>query len=56
MTSSTPVFFKIKLYEDCHDIEEWCTIGKELTCCFKSDKQNLTNFDPSTQNSQKSVL
>ena len=56
MTSSTPVFFKIKLYEDCHDSEEWCTIGKELTCCFKSDKQNLTNFDPSTRNSQKSVL
>ena len=55
MTSSTPVFFKIKLYEDCHDSEEWCTTGKELTRCFKSDKQNLTN-DPSTRNSQKSVL
>ena len=21
--------------------------GEELTCCFKTDMRNLTNFDPS---------
>ena len=26
---------------------------EELTCQFKIDKKNLTNFDPSTQKSQK---
>ena len=30
--------------------------GKELTCQFKIDVTNLTNFDPSTQNSQKFTL
>ena len=29
---------------------------KELTCQFKTDMRNLTNFDPSTQKSQKSAL
>ena len=29
---------------------------KELTCQFKIDVTNLTNFDPSTQNSQKFTL
>ena len=29
---------------------------KELTCQFKIDMRNLTNFDPSTQKSQKFVL
>ena len=24
----------------------------ELTCCFKIDMKNLTNFDPSTQKSK----
>ena len=28
----------------------------ELTCHFKIDKCNLTNFDPSTQKSQKFAL
>ena len=28
----------------------------ELTCHFKIDMRNLTNFDPSTQKSQKSLL
>ena len=27
--------------------------GKELICLFKIDVRNLTNFDPSTQKSQK---
>ena len=26
---------------------------KELTCQFKTDMRNLTNFDPSTQKSKK---
>ena len=26
---------------------------KELTCQFKTDLRNLTNFDPSTRKSQK---
>ena len=29
---------------------------EELTCQFKSDMKHLTNFDPSTRNSQKSAL
>ena len=29
---------------------------EELTCRFKIDMRNLTNFDPSTQKSQKFAL
>ena len=29
---------------------------KERTCLFKIDMRNLTNFDPSTQKSQKFAL
>ena len=29
---------------------------EESTCCFKSDRKNLTNFEPSTQKSQKFAL
>ena len=29
---------------------------EELTCQFKIDMRNLTNLDPSTQNSQKFEL
>ena len=29
---------------------------EELTCRFKTDMKNLTNFDPSTQKSKKFVL
>ena len=29
---------------------------KELTCGFKIDKRNFTNFDPSTKKSQKITL
>ena len=29
---------------------------EELTCHFKIDMGNLTNFDPSTQKSQKCAL
>ena len=31
-------------------------IEEELTCQFKIDMRNLTNFDPSTRKSQKSAL
>ena len=31
-------------------------IEEELTCCFKTDMRNLTNFDASTQKSQKFAL
>ena len=30
--------------------------GEELTCRFKIDMKNLTNFDPSTWKSQKFAL
>ena len=29
---------------------------EELTCQFKTDMRNLTNFDPSTQNSKTFAL
>ena len=29
---------------------------EELTCHFKIDRRNLTNFDPSTQKSRKIAL
>ena len=31
-------------------------IEEELTCCFKTDMSNFTNFDLSTQKSKKFVL
>ena len=31
-------------------------IEKELTCQFKMDMKNLTNFDPSSRESQKFAL
>ena len=30
--------------------------GEELTCQFKVDMRNLTNFDPSTRKSKKFAL
>ena len=30
--------------------------GEELTCHFKTDMRNLTNFDSSTQKSKKIAL
>ena len=35
-----------------HDVK----FEEELTCGFKIDKRNLTNFDPSSQKSQKFAL
>ena len=31
-------------------------IEKDLTCCFKIDMRNFTNFDPSAQKSKKFVF
>ena len=31
-------------------------IEEELTCRFKTDMRNFTNFDPSTQKSKKIVF
>ena len=31
-------------------------LREELTCQFKIDTRNLTNFDPSTQKSEKCTL
>ena len=44
--------------------EELCTMAmknnakfrEELTCHFKTDRRNLTNFDSSTQKSKKFAL
>ena len=33
----------------CHDNEECTKCEEELTCQFKIDLRNLTNFDPSTR-------
>ena len=48
--------YKFKNYRGgiCHDNEEW--FEEELTCQFKIDMRNLTNFDPSTRKSQKFAL
>ena len=32
------------------------TFREELICCFKTDIRNLTNFDPSTGESQQFSL
>ena len=37
----------------CHDNEDDAKSGEELTCRFKIDTKNVTNFDPSTRKSQK---
>ena len=30
--------------------------GEDLTCCFKIDMRNLTDFDPTTRKSKKFTL
>ena len=39
-----------------YDNEEWSKFEIELTCHFKIGLGNSTNFDPSTQKSQKFSL
>ena len=50
--------YELKIYRGviCYDIEEWFTIEEELTCQFKIDMRNMTNFVQSTQKSQKFAL
>ena len=37
-------------------MKNYSKIEEELTCCFKIDMRNLTNFDPSTQKPPKFAL
>ena len=37
-------------------MKNYVKFQEELTCQFKIDLRNLTNFDPSTQKSQESAL
>ena len=37
-------------------MKKYAKIEEELTCQFKTDMRNLTNFDPSTRKSQKFAL
>ena len=50
--------YELKIYRKvmCHENEEWYKIEEELTCCFKIDLRNFTNFDPSTRKSKKIVF
>ena len=54
---------KLKIYEskNCRELyvvamTNEAKFEKELTCQFKIDMRNLTNFDPSTRKSQKFAL
>ena len=50
--------YDLKIYREvmCHDNEEWYKIEEELTCHFKIDMRNLTNFYSSTWKSKKIAL
>ena len=37
-------------------LKSYAKFGEKLTCCFKIDMRNLSNFDLSTQKSQKFSL
>ena len=57
-------FIQSRKYSSLNFTEELCVMTmkndvkfeEELTCRFKIDMRNLTNFDPSTRKSQKSAL
>ena len=40
----------------CHGNENTAKFEEELTCHFKTDMGNLTNFDSNTQTSKKIAL
>ena len=48
----------LKLTEELYiiTIKNDAQLEEELTCRFKTDMRNLTNFDTSTQKSQKCTL
>ena len=50
--------YELKIHRGviCHDNEEFAKFESEMTCHFKVDMRNLTNFDPSTWKSQKFSL
>ena len=50
--------YELKIYRGVmfHDNEEWCKFEEESTYRFIIDEKSLTNFDPSTQNSQNFAL
>ena len=50
--------YELKIYRELCVIKmkNDAKIEEELTCQFKIDMRNLTNFDPSTQKSQKFAL
>ena len=37
-------------------MKDYAKFDKDLTCQFKIDMKNLTNFDPSTRKSKKFAL
>ena len=45
--------YELKIYRGVmhHGNDKGCKIEDQLTCQFKIDMRNLTNFDPSTQKS-----
>ena len=49
---------ELKIYRGvmCHAMKNDAKIEEDLTCQFKIDMRNLTNFDPSTPKSQKFAL
>ena len=50
-------FMSLKFTEKLgHGNEEWYKNWRELTCCFKIDMRDFTNFDPSTRKSKKIAL
>ena len=50
--------YELKIHRGvlCHDMENDAIFEGELTCQFKIDGRNFTNFNPNTQNSHKYAL
>ena len=50
--------YELKIYRESFAMamKNDAKLEEELSCRFKTDMRNLTNFDPSTQKSQKSAL
>ena len=48
--------YELKIYSRVMRHDNDTKIEEELTCRFKTDMRNFTNFDPSTQKSKKIVF
>ena len=50
--------YELKIYRELFamTMKNDAKLEEELTCRFKTDMRNLTNFDPCTQNSLKFAL